>query len=404
MSQMIAQDPATTRRLTVLGVHLYSAAYPNTKFVIDHLREDEDLRPTEINYPLFHENPFARRKLGVAGKLGKVFSTFTRAIYSHVAIFLRYWLHAKADIAYVPYPAIGILVLFSFLPQRWRPGRLIADAFISIYDTAVIDRGLIASDTLMARTLLAAERRAYRAATRVIVDTDENRAYYAQLFGLPVDKFAVVPLATDENVFRSSPYTGSANTCHVVFVGTFVPLQGTDVIARTITILRDREDIHFTIIGTGQTAESFAAIIGDDPPANLTWIQDWQDSMAVARHIESADICLGIFSPSPKAQRVWPYKNYAYMTIGRPIVTADTMCARRMLEPAANAPFATVRPGDPQALAEKLMQLADDPSDRIRLARNARFYYDEQLANKVVISILKNKILFAGGPQRTSDL
>lgn len=404
MTQTTYHGESPTRRLTILGVHLCADAYPNTKFVLDHLRQDRTVRLTEINRPVFRDRPLTYAKFGITTKFFKGLFAFVRAVYCHADVFVRYWLRETDDVVYSPYPAIGILTVFSFLPVRLRPKRLIADAFISIYDTVVSDRELLAPDTLMARILLAAERRAYRTATYIIVDTEDNRAYYARRFGLPVEKFAVVPLATDENVFESSTYTGRVDSCHVVFVGTFVPLQGTDVIAQTIRILRNREDIHFTIIGTGQAAESFAQIIGDDPPDNLTWIQGWQDSVTVAKYIESADICLGIFSAGPKAERVWPYKNYAYMTVGRAIITADTACARRMLSSAGSVPFATVRPGDPHALAEKIMQLADDPADRTRLARNARCYYDEKLANSMVISRLKNEIVFADAPRGTSSL
>lgn len=403
MTGKSVQGAPSNQRLTIMGVHLCAAAYPNTKFVVDHLRLDRELHCIEINRPLFRNQPFARARYGSVASLFKKPLALVRAIYCHADIFLRYWLAATVDVVYVPYPALGVLTVFSLLPKRFHPKRLIADAFISIYDTAVNDRGLLSPNTLTAKILLAAERRAYRTAARVVVDTNENRAYYAQLFGLPADKFAVVPLATDESVFQSSPYLATSDTCHVVFVGTFVPLQGTDVIARTIKILSSRNDIHFTIIGDGQTAESFAAIIGDEPPANLTWIKAWQDSSAVAKYIESADICLGIFSTGPKAQRVWPYKNYAYMTIGRAIVTADTTCAHRMLEAAEHAPFALVRPGDPHELAEIIVKLTDEPSERVRLARNARSYYDQRLANGIVLSHLRNEILFADAPHGSPD-
>jgi glycosyltransferase involved in cell wall biosynthesis len=387
---MNQQNELPTGRLTILGVHLYAPAYPNVKFVIDLVRRNESLCVLEINQPMFREHPIAWGKRGTAAQFLQKVLVLARALYSHANIFLRYWLGKKSNVVYVPYPALGVLTIFSLLPTSWRPKRLIADAFISIYDTAVVDRELIAEDALPARALKAIERRAYRTATQVTVDTNENRSHYADLFALPESKFAVAPLATDEKIFTSSSYTGQASSCHVVFVGTFVPLQGTDVIARAIVKLKDRDDIRFTIIGTGQAATEFSHIVGDKPPKNLTWIRDWQDSHAVARHVESADICLGIFSDGPKAQRVWPYKNYAYMTVGRALVTADTKCTRRMLATVVQEPFATIPPGDSTALAEKIIQLADEPTDRERLARNARRYYDEYLANEIVDAKLIN--------------
>jgi len=297
------------------------------------------------------------------------------------------------EIVYIPYPSVGVLALYSLLPSAWRPDKVVADAFISLYETAVMDRSLLDSRGLWARLLRALERRAYRAASKVIVDTEENRVYFARLFDLPESQFEALPLATNEIDFTCLPYAAQEGQCHVFFMGTFVPLQGLDVIAKAIVALRDRQDIRFTILGYGQTAEQFEAIIGQDMQQNLNWITEWQDSDAIARLIESADICLGIFAATPKADRVWPLKNYAYMACGRSLISADTACARRMSKESAGKPFATVPAGDAKALTEMIVTLAESPETRVKLAGEAHDYYDKHLANKVIRRKLIQDIL-----------
>jgi glycosyltransferase involved in cell wall biosynthesis len=285
--------------------------------------------------------------------------------------------------------------MFSLLPRFLRPRRIIADAFISIYDTAVADRELIKRSGLLARFLKALERRAYTTATLTTVDTDESRDYYAELFDLPRSKFVPVPLATDEDNFCDAAYSATSDVCNVLFVGTFVPLQGTDVIARAIVELKDSSDISFTIVGSGQCAAAFADILDNPLPNNMTWIQEWQDSASVAAHIRAADICLGVFSDGLKAERVWPFKNYAYMACGRALVTADTTTARRMLANDDSHPFVTIPAGDALALAAKIVELADAPEFRSQLARKSRRYYDRHLSNTIVRDQLIGKLFSA---------
>lgn len=381
--------------VTILGVHLYSDAYPNTKYVIDRITDSELTSAREICKPMFPDRPAFGKASSPVQRILRPILRLIRALYSHINVFTRYWLGPSGDVVYVPYPAVGVLTVFSLLPRAWRPRRIVADAFISIYDTAVTDRQLIRESSLLARVLRATERRAYNTATITTVDTDENRDYYAELFDLPSAKFVSMPLATDEVNYADTPYSVKPDRCHVLFVGTFVPLQGTDVIAKAIVELRDQENIRFTVLGSGQTANAFAGIVGDEANGNLTWISEWQDSASVARYIQSADICLGVFSDGPKTERVWPFKNYAYMACGRAVVTGDTACARRMLSAGETPAFVTVPTGDARALAIKLQELAGAPLLREQLARSARRYYEENLSDEVTGKKLIRDIIVA---------
>ena len=380
-------------RLTVLGVHQDSDAYPNARYVVDLLKQSEALEVTEIRKTLFRKRPDFSPRKSLVSKLFALVRLSFRAAYSHSSIMIRKWIGRNDEIVYIPYPSVGVLSLYSLLPRALRPEKLVADGFISVYETAVIDRLLLDSGGLWARLLKALERRAYKTASKVIVDTEENRANFARLFDLAESQFVALPLATNEVDFTCSPYAAQEGQCHVFFMGTFVPLQGLDVIAGAIVALRDRQDIRITVLGYGQTAEQFETIVGPDMPQNLNWIKEWQDSDAIARLIGSADICLGIFAATPKAHRVWPLKNYAYMACGRSLISADTACARRMLQACSGKPFATVPAGDAKALTEMIVAMAGSPQTRAKMARDAHDYYEKYLANKVIRRKLIHELL-----------
>ncbi|MDH5631872.1 MAG: glycosyltransferase [Gammaproteobacteria bacterium] len=383
------------RKLTILGVHLYSSAYPNTRFSVDLLRNSGRLETREIVLPMYSAAPFSGQKPGLCPKSIKFLRLAVRAVIAHSYVILRYCVTKKPDICYITYPGTGLLILMSLLPRFMRPRMLIADGFISIYDTAVCDRKLLMAGGLPARLLFLLEKHAFGTATRITVDTEENRQYYTGLFRIDVDRFRAIPLATDETSFVYNRYSPGNRKCKVLFIGTFVPLQGTDVIAKAIALLGRRPDIEFVVIGTGQAVDTFQQIIRENENNRVTWISEWQDSDSLATHIQSADICLGIFADSPKTRRVWPLKNYAYMACGRAIITADTECARRMFDGETDKPVITVPAGDAQALAGKIEHLADSPELRTQLSERARNYYDTNLSNQILRDKLINELMLS---------
>lgn len=311
-----------------------------------------------------------------------------RAIWAHVAVIMRYLKVKRPEVVYVPYPAVFVLALMSLLPKVLRPGRLIADAFISVYDTVVNDRKLLNSQSALARLLKSIEKRGYDAADLLVVDTDENAGFLQKLFDLPNAKMAVVPLSTDENAFRRAAYHPSNGLCRVFFFGTLVPLHGVDTIVKAAQILISRTDIRFKLIGDGQTAPAAARLVAD-AGVGVEWEKGWQTSAQLAREIERADVCLGIFGGGDKAQRVCPFKVYAYAAVGRPIVTADTRWMRHACSGLPYEPFVRVPVGDPSALADAIARLADHPEQRMTYAENSRRFYEARLSNRIALQRMR---------------
>src|SRR3546814_19686301 len=85
-------------------------------------------------------------------------------------------------------------------------------------------------------------------------------------------------LFPDTTLVRSVPRHG--HETKVVFIGTFVPLQGTTLIAQAIDALREHEVLEFLIIGDGQQAEEAARWLHAHP--RLTWWRDWQSPEELA--------------------------------------------------------------------------------------------------------------------------
>jgi glycosyltransferase involved in cell wall biosynthesis len=373
-------------RLLVLGVHSKSEAYPNTLFRLNELEASGRFDLIEIRAPLWHDA--ARNRCGRARWAG----TISRAVAAHLRVLWSYLLAGRPDVAYVPYPAVFVLLTLGALPSRLRPGHIVADAFISLYDTIVIDRQLIVADGTAARLLLRVERKAYALADQIVTDTPQDADFLCTTFGLAAPKVASLPLATDETHFIHRPYSTRPGKIRVLFVGTLVPLHGVGTILEAAGLLADRRDIELKLIGNGQDGLVVERWLPSSPD-NLTWLPDWQPGRSIADEIADADICLGIFGTSAKTQRVCPYKLHAYASIGRAIVTGDTAWARHASEGLPDAPFEMVPVGDAAALAVAIAALADHPQQRHRLATASRSFYESHLANRHGLDRLERLLL-----------
>jgi len=381
----------TKPRLTILGVQLESEAYPN---VLHRVRALEGSQ--EFNTHKIHHSGWSQETQSASGR-SRLLRNFWRMLYAHLAVLARHLRAPSADCIYVPYPASLLLWFLSFFPGGKAGTRLVADAFISLYDTIVLDRQLLRAGGLPAKLLFAVETRAFRFADTMIVDTPMTAAHLASLFKLPFEKFVPVSLATDEYLFTPSAYEVGGEDCRVLFIGTLIPLHGVPTIVEAAAALQGRRDIRLKIIGDGQenaALEQYAATAN----SNIEWQREWLSSARIAEEIAMADICLGIFGDTEKTQRVLPFKLYAYSRIGRCIITAGTSCSDSYVDALDYRPWCSVEVANAPALAAAIIELADNVQLRSQLASNAARFYEERLSNAAAEKLVTETLLPRTGP------
>ena len=267
---------------------------------------------------------------------------------------------ARPDVILVPYPGhVDVPLIAPIARARRIP--LMFDTFISLYDTIVADRGLCGPNSAIGRATRTADALACRLADLVLCDTPAHADYFAETTGASRDRFRVLWLGAQEDVFRPQPDVEPIPKL-VVFHGTFVPLQGLSTIVHAAKLL-EPEGIRFRIIGEGQERVTVENLVRDLDACNIELpgrvpLQD------VPGEIAAASLCLGIFGTSDKARRVVPNKVFECLAVGRPVVTADTPAIRS----AFAGEVATVPTGNAQALAQEIRALLADPARLASLA------------------------------------
>lgn len=357
------------RMPSLLWLGTYESDYPRTRVLVAGLRAI-GAHVEECHSPVWE---LTRHKAGDFLSPRRAPSAAWRFARAWSSVLHRVRRHRVPDAFVAGYPA-QLDAPLAWLVARARRRPLVVDAMISLTDTLTGDRARAAG--LGGMTLHVVDRIALRAADLVITDTAAHAEFFAERFGVPRERLAVVPVGAEETVFRAAP--PPAGPPRVLFYGKLAPLHG---IATVLEAARRSDVPPIRMIGEGQLGDWLDRELAADAPPGLDRVS-WVPYEQLGAEIAQAAICLGIFGESEKARRVVPNKVFQAMAVGRPIITADSPAIREVLRPERDAVL--IPAGDADALAEALRRLAGDATLRRRLGDAARERYLELAAPPVV--------------------
>jgi glycosyltransferase involved in cell wall biosynthesis len=255
--------------------------------------------------------------------------------------------------------------------------RVIFDPLASRYETKFVDWGWRPTGSLAAWWNRAIDALSFRLSDLILADTAAHRDYYAGFFGLPGEKFVIVPVGFDDRVFsRDLARAGLAARAAkpgearftVLFFGSFLPLHGVDFIVEAARGVWEKDkSVRFLMIGGGRTLPGVKARTAEHGLGNIDF-EGWQGQAALARTVAvRADICLGIFGRTEKAARVVPHKIFQSMALGKAIITARTPAIEEFFDHRRD--IYVCDNTRPESLAEAVLTLKHDEGLRQSIAR-----------------------------------
>ena len=289
----------------------------------------------------------------VAGRAARA-RRAARAAWGSLALEQRRIARVDAIVAGYPYQPDA---LPAWVFARGRRVPLVADAMISMSDTLAGDRARVGAAA--GRALAALDTATLRCADVVIADTDAHARFYAERFGVARERLGVARVGAEAAVFKPAPPPpGRPRT---LFYGKLSPLHGLDTL---LEAARMPGTPPVRLVGDGQLGDWLAEELRRDRPPGFEHVP-WVEYERLGEELAAAGICLGVFGRSEKAARVVPNKVYHAMSVGRPVITADTPAAREVLEHERTALL--VPAGDAAALAAAMRRLDEDADLRVRL-------------------------------------
>lgn len=266
---------------------------------------------------------------------------------------------------------------------------IVADMFLSLYDTVVWDRKLVRPGGLTAHLCKKLDKNTVEEADLVLTDTKADADYFAKEFEGDREKFEVLYLEAGDgwhgkSSAESVDIEGEYSKCvpdnyeldlsrvvrRVLYFGTGLPLQGTDIVAdafkRLVNDNKSEKLVNFKdYISKNRSAASYnikciyiggIKYMSKEQQSLITGGQveyhEWLSEPELIRQIERADICLaGHFKAEiDKADRTIPGKAFIYEALGKKMILGDTSANHEIFKPDDRHIFA--RRGSGEALSE----------------------------------------------------
>ncbi|MDZ8240396.1 MAG: glycosyltransferase family 4 protein [Nostoc sp. ChiQUE01a] len=226
-----------------------------------------------------------------------------------------------------------------------------------------------------------AERSTYATAD-IVISTNESHRQVAITRGQKEpEKVFVVRSAPDLSRFRRMPpnpnYRGGRNYL-VGYMGVMGEPEGIDYLLRMVNYIvrkKNRQDIHFMLIGSGPAAEKLKALSKELEVTEFVEFTGFKQGEELLERLSSCDVCV---EPSPTSaynENCTMNKILEYMAMGKAIVQFDLREGRRSAQEAS----LYAKPNDEVEFAEKILELLDSPERREKIGAEGRRRMEEIL-------------------------
>ena len=254
-------------------------------------------------------------------------------------------------------------------------------------------------NSLMHRTLAAIANFLYRNADHIVVVTSAFKNYLVEHRQVAPEKISVVENGVNARLFCPHPPSqeirrqiAAEDKFVVSYIGTMGVAHGLETVLDAAHILQERAPhISFMLVGEGAEKQALVSRAMSMGLRNLTFF-DQQARERVPAFICSSDACLVMLKKAELFKTVLPTKLLEFMSCGRPVLLAVDGEARRIMDDAGAGLF--VGPQNAPDLAEKIVQLANNPGLCEVMARNGRSYIVRQFSRQQTasryIAVLEN--------------
>ena len=135
----------------------------------------------------------------------------------------------------------------------------------------------------------------------------------------------------------------------------------------------DRKDILIVLLGDGKDKPGLLSQAAREGLDNVIFLPPIP-KVKMPHALAAADACVAILKPVDLYKTTYPNKVFDYMAAGKPVILAIDGVIKEVIENAEGG--IPIPPGNPEALANAILTLADNPELAIRMGRQARQYVE----------------------------
>jgi glycosyltransferase involved in cell wall biosynthesis len=235
---------------------------------------------------------------------------------------------------------------------------------------------------LMKNLCLRAERASFRTADRVIANNESYRTIARTRGQVADDRITVVRNAPRMDRFRPVPPRPQLKgdvPFLVGYLGIIGPNDGLDLLIGAIAHLvhtRNRRDIRFVIIGSGDLYEQIVALSRALRLDSFVRFTGRIPDLELIEWLSTCEVCVAPDPKDPLNDISSFNKVVEYMALAKPIVAFDLQELRVTAKDAA----VYVAANDEKAFGDAIARLLDAPEQRYRMSVAGRQRFETQLA------------------------
>lgn len=215
--------------------------------------------------------------------------------------------------------------------------------------------------------------------------------------GQPLEKVRYIP-QYPEDVYQPVDVTPEdparteiPNGFNIVFTGNIGFAQGLECMIEAASILRDRDDIHWVLIGDGRARGHLQKLVKENEMDDRIHFFGRRPMAQIPIYLALADVALLCLAREPLFALTLPAKVQSYFACGIPVIGCVDGDASRVIEE-SRAGLASPA-GDARALADNVLKMYKSTvSERKAYATAALAYYDANFRKDILVRKIESQL------------
>lgn len=273
------------------------------------------------------------------------------------------------------------LVPCAYLIARLTGKRIYFNAGHSTYDQVALDQVAPQSLWVHVRAWIL-DYLSFHLCDRAFVESRAQCVYLHKLFYIRMKKLAAISYGADDSILYRTP----ADKLHdpsvmtVLWRGAMLPFVDTPVAFEAMKLLRDDPGIRFIVRGGGPIQPAMRVYVKEHGLANVEFTDHHFTDEELRELMVSADVMFGIYGSTSRGDCTIPNRMYEAIMLGIPFITVRTQAVEEIMTEGVHCLF--VRPHDSRDIADKIVQLKNDPALRAHISANLLRLYRERLTSR----------------------
>jgi glycosyltransferase involved in cell wall biosynthesis len=218
----------------------------------------------------------------------------------------------------------------------------------------------------------------YRGAERVMVNSP---GFVEHVKYRGARQVALIPNGADASMFDPEMNGAEIRRAHgfddkfvILYAGAHGMSNNLGLVLDAAKLLSGDRQIQIVLVGDGKEKAALQDRCRELDLKNVSFLPPMPKT-EMPQVLAAANACLAILKPLEEYKLTYPNKVFDYMAAGRPVVLAIDGVIRNVVEDAGCGIF--VPPGDPAALAQATLKLAQDPVGARRMGLKGRKYLEQ---------------------------